>query len=133
MTIPQDVKTRLSALQLVNRRAGGGKEYWSEGLRVMGVDDDGTVMRFRHSTVGKDNADPTAAEGQGQGEGIGATNHPTTTTTTPPTFNTIAAATATTIVPGRLTMAMNSVPSLGASGGSHSISIVGATKPTGVK
>jgi hypothetical protein len=50
--IPEDVKNRLSFLQKVNRRATGGKEYWSEGLRVLGVYEDGNTMRFRHSTLG---------------------------------------------------------------------------------
>lgn len=49
--IPTDTRARLCTLQKVNRRAAGGKEYWSEGLRVLGVYEDGTVMRYRNSLV----------------------------------------------------------------------------------
>ena len=48
--IPTDTQQRLDHLQRVNRRASGGKEYWAEGVRVLGVYEDGHVMRFRRST-----------------------------------------------------------------------------------
>ncbi len=47
--IPKDLQQHLDHLQKVNRRAGGGKEYWAEGLRVLGVYEDGNTMRFRRS------------------------------------------------------------------------------------
>ena len=49
--IPKDTQQRLDHLQRVNRRAAGGKEYWAEGVRVLGVYEDGHVMRFRRSTT----------------------------------------------------------------------------------
>jgi hypothetical protein len=49
--IPKDTQQRLDHLQRVNRRAAGGKEYWAEGVRVLGVYEDGHVMRFRRSTA----------------------------------------------------------------------------------
>jgi hypothetical protein len=48
--IPPPVRMKLSTLQKVNRRAAGGKEYWAEGLRVLGVYEEGNVMRFRNSS-----------------------------------------------------------------------------------
>jgi hypothetical protein len=51
--IPRDLQISLVALQQVNRRAAGGKEYWAEGLRVLGVYEDGKVMRFRNSALGE--------------------------------------------------------------------------------
>ena len=51
--IPPNVQNRLATLQQMNRRAAGGKEYWGEALRVLGVYEDGTVMRFRDSTLGE--------------------------------------------------------------------------------
>eukprot|EP00934_Nitzschia_sp_Nitz4_P004038 Nitzschia sp. Nitz4//scaffold95_size97785//60021//61599//NITZ4_004672-RA/size97785-augustus-gene-0.109-mRNA-1//-1//CDS//3329560487//4028//frame0 len=49
--IPAETRAKLATLQKVNRRAAGGKEYWSEGLRVLGVYEDGTAMRFRGSST----------------------------------------------------------------------------------
>mmetsp|Transcript_47437 Transcript_47437/g.132193 ORF Transcript_47437/g.132193 Transcript_47437/m.132193 type:complete len:135 (+) Transcript_47437:3-407(+) len=49
--IPSDVKAHLISMQKVNRRASGGKEYWAECLRVMGIYEDGGVMRYRHSST----------------------------------------------------------------------------------
>lgn len=47
--IPKDLQQHLDHLQKVNRRASGGKEYWAEGLRVLGVYEDGHGMRYSHS------------------------------------------------------------------------------------
>jgi len=83
--IPKDVQLRLSHLQRVNRRAAGGKEYWAEGLRVLGVYEDGNVMRFR---------EPGTWSNDKGGENGGATDADGTPTTTPTTGTAgIAAAT----------------------------------------
>lgn len=48
--IPEHVKARLIWLRSDHRRAsGGGKEYWSEGLRVLGIYEDGNALRFRQA------------------------------------------------------------------------------------
>jgi len=61
--IPPVVRNRLAALQQVNRRAAGGKEYWGDALRVLGVYEDGPVMRFRDSTLGKSNVAKSETDG----------------------------------------------------------------------
>ncbi|KAG7368922.1 hypothetical protein IV203_031665 [Nitzschia inconspicua] len=38
--IPESTKTQLKSLQSQSSRASGGKEYWAEGLRVLGVVED---------------------------------------------------------------------------------------------
>jgi hypothetical protein len=38
--IPESTKNQLKSLQHLSSRASGGKEYWSEGLRVLGVVED---------------------------------------------------------------------------------------------
>jgi hypothetical protein len=46
--IPEDTQHQLIKLQKKTNRASGGKEYWAEGIRVLGVyEDDNGVMRFR--------------------------------------------------------------------------------------
>jgi hypothetical protein len=45
--IPEDIKNKLAAMQLVNKRASGGKEYWVYGLNQLGVYEDHGVLRFR--------------------------------------------------------------------------------------
>ena len=44
--VPDDVKQRLQKLRTANSRASGGKEYWSEGIRALGVYSDGEMLRF---------------------------------------------------------------------------------------
>ena len=44
--VPEDVKRKLQKLRTVNSRASGGKEYWSEGIRALGVFNDGEMLRF---------------------------------------------------------------------------------------
>ena len=51
--IPPIEQHRLAALQQGNRRAAGGKEYWRQALRVLGVYEDGPLMRFRDSALGE--------------------------------------------------------------------------------
>jgi len=48
--IPESTKGHLLSLQSVSSRASGGKEYWAEGLRVLGVVEDGGVLRFAPNT-----------------------------------------------------------------------------------
>jgi hypothetical protein len=50
--IPEDTKRQLIALQKNSNRASGGKEYWGEGLRVLGVCEDGNILRFDRSRLG---------------------------------------------------------------------------------
>lgn len=46
--IPENVKSQLKNLQSVSNRASGGKEYWAEGLRVLGVvEDPRGFLRFK--------------------------------------------------------------------------------------
>jgi hypothetical protein len=45
--IPEDTQRMLIKLQKVNNRASGGKEYWAEGLRVLGTCEDGNILRFQ--------------------------------------------------------------------------------------
>ena len=45
--IPEETQKKLIKLQKVNNRASGGKEYWAEGLRVLGIYEDGSVLRFK--------------------------------------------------------------------------------------
>jgi hypothetical protein len=44
--IPNSIKQRLISLHSVNRRASGGKPYWVDGLRQLGVYEDGPILRF---------------------------------------------------------------------------------------
>jgi len=48
--IPENTKNQLKSLQSVSSRASGGKEYWAEGLRVLGIVEDGGMLRFASST-----------------------------------------------------------------------------------
>jgi hypothetical protein len=45
--IPDGTQLKLIKLGKANNRASGGKEYWAEGLRVLGVYEDGNMLRFR--------------------------------------------------------------------------------------
>lgn len=45
--IPPDIQMRLHALKSNARRAVGGKEYWVDCLRSMGVYEDGQVLRLK--------------------------------------------------------------------------------------
>eukprot|EP00980_Cylindrotheca_fusiformis_P001394 scaffold345_cov134-Cylindrotheca_fusiformis.AAC.5 len=50
--IPSDVRTKLLGLRDCKRRAAGGKSYWAEGARVLGVYEAGAGLRFRNSKTG---------------------------------------------------------------------------------
>lgn len=46
--IPEGTRAQLKTLQSVSSRASGGKEYWAEGLRVLGiVEEDRGFLRFQ--------------------------------------------------------------------------------------
>jgi hypothetical protein len=46
--IPETTKHKLKSLQSASSRASGGKEYWAEGLTVLGViEDERGFLKFR--------------------------------------------------------------------------------------
>jgi hypothetical protein len=65
--IPESTRNQLKALQSASSRASGGKEYWAEGLRVLGiVEESRGFLRFqtkeeresrRGGGVGNNNSD----------------------------------------------------------------------------
>jgi hypothetical protein len=44
--IPREVQDKLKALRGDNQRAVGGKHYWADGVRALGVYEDGRVLRL---------------------------------------------------------------------------------------
>ena len=53
--VPEHTKNQLKSLQSVSSRASGGKEYWAEGLRVLGIIEEGGILRFAsNSTINED-------------------------------------------------------------------------------
>jgi hypothetical protein len=44
---PDHIKRKLLELKQVKQRASGGKNYWGEGLRALGIYEDGRCMRFQ--------------------------------------------------------------------------------------
>jgi hypothetical protein len=65
--IPLEVKNQLIGLRVGKRRAAGGKTYWAEGARVLGVYETSNGLRFRNSKTGmepakKDNGEERIAE-----------------------------------------------------------------------
>ena len=49
--IPRDIRQKLKALRNDNQRAAGGKTYWSDGVRSLGVYEEGRVLRLRPQTT----------------------------------------------------------------------------------
>jgi hypothetical protein len=45
--IPQSIRQELNILRERKSSAGGGKKYWGDGVRVLGVYEDETGLRFR--------------------------------------------------------------------------------------
>jgi hypothetical protein len=45
--VPDDVRDQLQKLRERKSSAGGGKKYWAEGVRVLGVYEDKDVLRFQ--------------------------------------------------------------------------------------
>jgi hypothetical protein len=54
--IPREVQDKLKALRGDNQRAVGGKHYWADGVRALGVYEDGRVLRLN-----PDSGDASAA------------------------------------------------------------------------
>jgi hypothetical protein len=53
--VPEHTKNQLKSLQSASSRASGGKEYWAEGLRVLGIVEEGGMLRFAsNSTINED-------------------------------------------------------------------------------
>lgn len=50
--IPMEIKNELLTLRNFKRRAAGGKSYWGEGARVLGVIECKSGLRFKNSTTG---------------------------------------------------------------------------------
>jgi len=51
--IPENTRNQLKSLQSVSSRASGGKEYWAEGLRVLGIVEEDGVLRFSSASSTK--------------------------------------------------------------------------------
>jgi hypothetical protein len=51
--IPEDTRQKLIGLRDCKRRAAGGKKYWAEGARVLGVRQYNDGLRFKDSTTGR--------------------------------------------------------------------------------
>jgi hypothetical protein len=49
--VPDHTKRKLLELKQFNQRACGGKDYWGDGLRALGIYEDGRCMRFRPRAV----------------------------------------------------------------------------------
>ena len=45
--VPEDTRQKLLSLRDSKRRAAGGKKYWAEGAKVLGVIQNGDGLRFR--------------------------------------------------------------------------------------
>jgi hypothetical protein len=49
------------SLRDTKRRAAGGKKYWAEGVRCLGVEETAAGLRFRNSTLNAGDAKGTKA------------------------------------------------------------------------
>jgi hypothetical protein len=59
--IPENTKNQLKSLQNLSSRASGGKEYWAEGLRVLGVvEDERGFLRFQSKANSSSSASSAA-------------------------------------------------------------------------
>ena len=61
--IPPDIKNELLGLRDFKRRAAGGKNYWGEGARVLGVYESKDGLRFKNSTTGLTNTEAVSEKG----------------------------------------------------------------------
>ncbi|KAL3937654.1 MAG: hypothetical protein SGBAC_007284 [Bacillariaceae sp.] len=59
--VPPHIKNKLVHLQKSHTRASGGKEYWAEGLRVLGVIEIDGMLTFKSSSPEKAQPSPAAA------------------------------------------------------------------------
>lgn len=62
--IPNDIKQRLIDLHNINRRASGGKPYWVDGLKQLGVYEEGPILRFLPAPPPRN--DTTRSDGRDQ-------------------------------------------------------------------
>jgi hypothetical protein len=46
-SVPDSLRKRLTELSKVNKRASGGKRYWNERVRELGIYEDGKGIRFK--------------------------------------------------------------------------------------
>jgi hypothetical protein len=46
--IPKDLRDELIVLRERKSSAGGGKKYWADGIRVLGVVEDENGLRFKY-------------------------------------------------------------------------------------
>ena len=60
--IPEDLREKLQKLRDCKKRASGGKKYWAEGARTLGVVQDGDGLRFANSKTGRKNVDVVAGD-----------------------------------------------------------------------
>ena len=66
--IPSDVRKKLNALRVHNRRAACGIGYWSDGLRALGVYEDGQILRLRKPVPSPTNAGRQTSGGKEKDE-----------------------------------------------------------------
>lgn len=45
--VPENIRKKLTELSTVNKRASGGKRYWIERVREIGIYEDGKAIRFK--------------------------------------------------------------------------------------
>ncbi|CAJ1966611.1 unnamed protein product [Cylindrotheca closterium] len=67
--IPLNTKNQLLQFRDCKRRASGGKTYWAEGARVLGVYETSTGLRFRNSEVKQQYQWTGGSDTQGRGTG----------------------------------------------------------------
>jgi hypothetical protein len=48
--VPEDLRKKLTELSKVNKRASGGKRYWIERVREIGIYEDGKAIRFKKAS-----------------------------------------------------------------------------------
>jgi hypothetical protein len=49
--VPPEVQSKLNSFRGDNQRASGGKDYWADGIRALGVYEIGRCLRFKHVTA----------------------------------------------------------------------------------
>jgi hypothetical protein len=57
--VPVQIQNRLVELQTSHTRASGGKEYWAEGLRVLGVIEQDGMLKFKPQQQSQAGQTPT--------------------------------------------------------------------------
>lgn len=49
--VPENIRKKLTELSTVNKRASGGKRYWIERVREIGIYEDGKAIRFKMAST----------------------------------------------------------------------------------